>query len=238
MSLKKDWLPYSRHDRLALAKNWQPILTSKATAWNIPTAEISALATLITAAEAALLATREAATRTVVTTAQCRMAFAALIAKMRFLKSRYFLTPPLIDADYAALQLKPKDTTRTPIPPPVAMAEADITRPAVHTLELHFRPRADAPPDPHHADYGVRIYYGVRPPGGANIEMALGPQRELVNPPINGDELPHSRFTRRRRERFDFNQTDSGKMAYFCLRYENAKGQPGPWGPLFSAVIP
>ena len=30
----------------------------------------------------------------------------------------------------------------------------------------------------------------------------------------------------------------SGKTVYFCVRYENAKGEPGPWGPIFSAVIP
>ncbi|MDR3352901.1 MAG: hypothetical protein LBO00_07885 [Zoogloeaceae bacterium] len=31
---------------------------------------------------------------------------------------------------------------------------------------------------------------------------------------------------------------ESGKTIYFCVRYENAKGEPGPWGPIFSAVIP
>jgi hypothetical protein len=40
------------------------------------------------------------------------------------------------------------------------------------------------------------------------------------------------------RERFDFDGGDSGKTAYFCIRLENAKGEAGPWGALFSAVIP
>ncbi|MDR2260454.1 MAG: RHS repeat protein [Azoarcus sp.] len=41
-----------------------------------------------------------------------------------------------------------------------------------------------------------------------------------------------------KRERMDFAQEESGKTIYFCVRYENAKGEPGPWGPIFSAVIP
>jgi hypothetical protein len=56
--------------------------------------------------------------------------------------------------------------------------------------------------------------------------------------PSAGEELPFSRFTKRRRERLDFDAADSGKTAYFCIRLENAKGEPGPWGALFSAVIP
>jgi hypothetical protein len=46
--------------------------------------------------------------------------------------------------------------------------------------------------------------------------------------PASGDGLPHSKFTRRKRELFDFAQEDSGTRAYFCIRYENAKGDPGP----------
>jgi hypothetical protein len=59
-----------------------------------------------------------------------------------------------------------------------------------------------------------------------------------MKPPVTGDELPHSHFTRRKRERMDFSQEESGKTIYFCVRYENAKGEPGPWGPIFSAVVP
>jgi hypothetical protein len=44
-------------------------------------------------------------------------------------------------------------------------------------------------------------------------------------------------FTRRKRERFDFDG-ESGNTVYFCLRYENSKGEAGPFGPLLSAVVP
>jgi hypothetical protein len=82
------------------------------------------------------------------------------------------------------------------------------------------------------------MYWGVMPAGGAGVEAATGMKRELMKAPVAGKELPHSIFTRRKKERIDFDQEDSGKTVYFCIRYENAKGKPGPWGPLFSAVIP
>ncbi|MDR0635092.1 MAG: hypothetical protein LBF91_08960 [Azoarcus sp.] len=238
MSKKTNWLPGKRELQIAMSENWQTILvTTKVSAWNIPTAEVTALKTLTTAAEVALALSQSSA-RTVVVTAQTKAAFAALTEKMRFFKSRYFVSPPLVDADYISLGLKPHDTKPTPVPPPTAQAEADITYPAAHTLELHLRPLADTAPDPHHSDYGFRVYYGILPPGGATLEAAAGPRRDLLKPPTSGDELPHSHFTRRKRERLDFAQEESGKTVYFCVRYENAKGEPGPWGPIFSAVIP
>jgi hypothetical protein len=95
-------------------------------------------------------------------------------------------------------------------------------------LPDYLRPVSGSPPDPHRADYGYRVYYGILPPGGASVERATGPQRELVKAPASGDDLPHSKFTRRKKELFDFPAEDSGKTVYFYVRYENAKGEPGP----------
>jgi hypothetical protein len=60
----------------------------------------------------------------------------------------------------------------------------------------------------------------------------------LVALPSSGDDLPHSVFTRKRAHQFDFPEADRGKSVYFCLRYENSKGDAGPWGPILQAIIP
>jgi hypothetical protein len=31
---------------------------------------------------------------------------------------------------------------------------------------------------------------------------------------------------------------ESGMTVYYCIRYENNKGDKGPWGPMVQAVIP
>jgi hypothetical protein len=234
----KDWLPHGREEQLNLSQLWQTVITTaKAAAWGIPAAEVTALKTLATAAETALAA-NQPATRNKVTVAQCEAAFQALAGKMRFFKNHYFLIPPLAESDIVSLGLKPKDAKPTPIPPPAAQAAAEVSYPGAHQLKLHLHLVPGSPPDPRHSDYGYRIYYGLLPPGGASVEAATGPKRELLKAAVTGDELPHSRFTRRPSEMFDFAQQDSGKTAYFSVRFENAKGEPGPWGPVFHAVIP
>jgi hypothetical protein len=237
MANNSDWLPGRRENQLAMAKNWGTVLGTQATAWNVPATEVTELASLTTAADTALTAA-QSSERTPVVTANCKAAFDALAAKMRFIKSRYFLSPPLTDADIISLELRPKDTVHSPVPAPTTQAEADISRPGVHLLELHLRPVPGSPPDPHRSDYGYRVYYGIMPPGGATVEAATGVKHELMQVPTSGEQLPFSKFTRRKKELFDFAAEDSGKTVYFCVRYENAKGESGPWGPMFNAVIP
>jgi hypothetical protein len=232
----KDWLSKRRGDQLALARNWLNVLGTKATAWKIPPAAVAELASLSSAASDALEETLNSRGNTV-STARCKAAFKALVAKMRFIKTHFFLKPLLSDADFAALELKPKSATRFRIPSPTIQAEADVSNPGIHLLKLHFRPILSPMSSPPHSDYGYRVYYGVMPPGGASFEAATGAKHELVKVPVSGEELPFSKFTRRKKELFDFDPNDSGKRAYFCVCYENSKGEPGPWGPLFSAVI-
>jgi hypothetical protein len=238
MPKNADWLPTRRENQLTMAVNWVTVLGNQSgNPWNIPQPEQQALQELTSTAQI-IFETAQSSARTAVITAECKAAFEALIEKMRFVKGRWFLVPPLTDADLISLELTPPDTTRTPVPPPVAQAEADLTRPGVHLLELHLRAVSGSPPDPYRADYGYRIYWGIMPQGGASTEVATGVKRELVKAPVSGEELPHSKFTRRKKELFDFDQADSGKTVYFCVRYENAKGEPGPWGPMFSSIIP
>jgi hypothetical protein len=59
----------------------------------------------------------------------------------------------------------------------------------------------------------------------------------LSAPPKTGDDLPHSVFTRKKSHLFAF-AGDSGNAVYFCMRYENSKGEAGPWGPVVETHIP
>ena len=45
-------------------------------------------------------------------------------------------------------------------------------------------------------------------------------------------------LTIRKRHAIAFPAEDSGKTAWFALRVENGKGGKGPWGEMFSAIIP
>jgi hypothetical protein len=84
------------------------------------------------------------------------------------------------------------------------------------------------------SDYGVQIYYGLSGPPRKAFRFLV------AKAPKSSKDLPYSVFTGRKKKRFDFDE-ESGNTVYFCLRYENAKGDKegeGPFGPILSAVIP
>ena len=236
MAHNSDWLSSRREFQLTMAKSWIAVLETNGNAWNVINEDIAELSQLAGEADKTLLKAISSE-RTTIATAQCKEAFGKLTAFMRNLKTRHFFTPPLTDADFISLELKPKNTAKTPILPPAGQAEAEISYPGVHLLLLRIHPLSGSVIDPR-VVHGFRIFYGLLPPGGSTAEQAVGPLRYLMKAPASGDELPNSKFTRRKKELFDFNAVDSGKTAYFCIRYENSKGQVGPWGPIFNAIIP
>jgi hypothetical protein len=176
---------------------------------------------LIQAAANALEAAKNETTRTPVVTAQCKEAFDVLTVKMRDMKRRYFLTPPLQDSDYIALGLKPHDSISTPSGTPTAQVTIETYLVGRHELGVRIIYVTGAPTAP--ANKGYRIWYSVVAPGEIS--------------PANPDELHKSFFTKRKKDIIEFDFGNSGKTAYFAVQIEN-EGKKGPWGPLVSALIP
>jgi len=131
--------------------------------------------------------------------------------------------PKITDIDRERMGITVYDTIPTTVATPTGQAEADITYPGRTQLQLRIKHIKGTPLDTK-ADYGYRVYYGV---------YAAGDE-----PPATGMDLHESKFTRQKKMLFSFMPTDSSKVAFFCIRYENSKGETGPWGPMFSAVIP
>lgn len=234
--MAQGWYPGRRDGQLHMVKTWNTVFTVKGPAWGIPQTEIDALKDLTVKAEGALDKAKSG-DRSPVITAECNEAFTALREKMRYIKRRWLMAPPLTSVDFASLLLDMPDETPTPIPTPTGFAEADVSYPGTGVLELHIRPVEGQPWLDSRGDWLYHVYYGIMPPGGATVEAAVGIYRELMKVPQTGDELPLSFWTRRRKERLDLH-VHSSKTVYFCIRYEDLKRNVGPWGPLFSAVVP
>jgi hypothetical protein len=214
-----------------MCRNWISVMDSSTrTRWGIPADQFAELETLFGAAETMLQKTANQDERTRVVIAQCRAAFAGLDVKMRYFHDRFFKLPPLSRGDWAALGFRQRGGGG-PVPRPEAQPETDIVFPGIHLVELrNIRPVGAGLQDPRSA-YGVRIHYGLSGPPGQRFRF------RLTEEPKGGGDLPYSIFTRRKKERFDFDG-ESGNRVYFCLCYENAKGEAGPFGPILSAVIP
>ena len=230
MSTKRnDWLPSKREDQLGTAKIWDQIFAANQDKWNfVPDEMKTRLSSAVNAADMEI--SIPPGERNPVSNQRLKTAFAELVAVMRDIKKRYFYNPPLTDADLVSLGLTPKDTIPTSILPPDMPAIADIMFPASEIVEL-CKIRAVGANADSRAPYGVRIYYGVlgSPDEADRFRMTQRPKA--------GIDLPLSVFTRRKSHRFNF-AGRSGNEVFFCLRYENSKGEAGPWGKLISGFIP
>jgi hypothetical protein len=241
MANNGNWFPGRREDQLAMAKNWVTVAGANKTKWNIPAAEITDLADLTVAAEEALALARSS-DRTPTITARCKAAFEALEAKMRLIKSHYFLQPPLTDADLVSLGLKPKDANRTDVPVPKDLAGLEVTKWAPHTLG--FRRFVATDLGGAASDYGVLVYYALVDPAAARGSAELHAIRladdvyRLSAPPKVPEDLPNSFFTRRVNDLLQLPTAASGMTCYLAARFENDKGKSGKFGPMIQAVVP
>ena len=142
---------------------------------------------------------------------------------MRDVKKRYFYEPPLVEADFIALGLKPKDAVPTfigrPTGIPLLSAEYDRTGRIIIQIKVVEGQQTDE-----RTNYGCQMYYAVYAAGDPL--------------PASGDELRNHRFTRQKKMSFSFAPADRGKTAFFCARCENSKGDAGDWGAMISALIP
>jgi hypothetical protein len=229
MAQAGDWMPRKREEQLKMAMNWNVAIKSKGKSmWRMDAETVAEFEEAVMSAEtenARLPEKRNAGTNVLL-----KEAFDKLTKMMRDIKRRYLLNPPVSNADLANLGIKQKDTSPTPIAAPSKPAIGDLYFPAVGLVEIR-KIRAVGAKASDRADYGVRIYCGI---------LCAEDQKSkyrITERPKTGDDLVHSEFTRRKTHRFDF-PNERGKEVFFCLRYENSKGQTGLWGKIISAFIP
>ncbi|MDR2887540.1 MAG: hypothetical protein LBV26_06020 [Bacteroidales bacterium] len=223
-----DWMPSKRHERIDMALNWASYLKANMVKFNIPETEVNILAAMLDAVVADTSIPKH--DRTAVVNARIGSNMKSLAAAMRNIKKRYFFIPPLAGKDMVALGLKPGDDTLSVIAAPMVQAAGELWFPARSMVAIrNIHPLDNRKTGA--SEHGVRIYYGIM---GASAECD---RFSLAKRPVIGEELPHSLFTRRRAHRFQFTGM-SGCEVFFCLRYENTKGEAGPWGTVMSTFIP
>jgi hypothetical protein len=204
-----------------MARTWISVLIVSGTGWGVTDAKRSELADLVQDADTALTKAKNEETRTPVVTAQCRTAFDALIKFMRDMKKRYFLSPPLVPADYVSLGLKPHDDTKTPTGKPTDHVKVETYLVGRHQLGIKIVYETGSRDNPANKEY--RIWYEVVAPG--------------ETPPEKPGSLHKSFATKRMKDLMEFEYGDSGKTVYFAVQIEN-NGEKGSWGTMTNALIP
>jgi len=227
--MNKDYIPHSDEQFLEWAKQLNTYATANFSRWGVesPAALIAEPLTIFTAAmeraanpnrgKVDVLEKNEAKQRLV---KACRTYVQGFLAR----------NPHVTNGDRETMRLTVYDVIPSAVPPPRLPVTGELHYPASGLVEIRNIRASGNNPD-ERTDYGVRIYYGI-----------LGEPNErdrfrVSAPPRTGDDLPHSVFTRQKKHRFDFSG-DNGKEVYFCMRFENSKGQEGPWGQVIKTYIP
>jgi hypothetical protein len=204
-----------------MASTWSEVLGDKAADWNISTAEITSFRNLIEASAQAL-ETAIGEARGPVNTAKCKAAFLALVTKMRFIKRRYFLSPPLTDMDYIALGLRPPVKKYKVTPAPTGVLEGEASNPAPGQVLVTFR-KFDSPlKDSPASEWKKILRWGFF---------------DLGKNPSGPQDLPEFRTTGKKKELILCPPETKGKVIWFSGCYENDKGEASSWGPMFSTIV-
>jgi hypothetical protein len=126
------------------------------------------------------------------------------------------------DEDRENMGLPIHKTTHTPAPIAKTFPEFDVDTGVIRRLVISFydqgKKKSKAKPDGQH---GVELRWAV-----------------LTAPPTKLDELVHSTFNTHTPIVLEFDEDQRGKTIYFCICWENTRGEKGPRSNIVNAIIP
>jgi hypothetical protein len=219
--MSSDWFPGAAIDQLVLCGTWIHVSTENKVLWGIADTSLAELGARRDAARSAQAVEENESTRTPVTVAECRAAFRAQKEFMRDFKRRYFISPPLTDADFVALGLKPRAKHRTPVSAPEDIPDVEVQTPHPRTVRIRFR-------------YRNAARWG-KPKNVRGIEcqwIIAG------SPPLSVDDLLHTATATRNPLELVFEENQRGKKIYFAVRWEAGATKKGKWSDIFYVIIP
>jgi hypothetical protein len=131
-------------------------------------------------------------------------------------------SPLVSDEDLVGMGLPPRTTGRTPAPVATTYPDFDVDSGTIRRLIINFydqgEKKSKAKPNGQH---------------GAEIRWAI-----LDAPPTSINDLVNSSFDTHTPFTLEFDENQRGKTVYICLRWENTRGEKGPWSEIVSAIIP
>jgi hypothetical protein len=221
--MPQHYLPRKDRELLAWTVNFLKYLYPSLSRFNFPADEYTNLVTLRDDFAQKLELAEEPATRTKTAVLAKNKARDALEKSLQqdakeFLQFNRNVT----DEDRDNLGLPIYKTTRTPAPVADEAPDVDVAAAPPGRIELHFFER------------GSRHKKG-KPEGQHCVEIAW-----LLSdtPPTRWDELVHSVVDTNSPYTFVFEHDRRGKTIYFALRWENTRGEKGPWSEIMNAIIP
>jgi hypothetical protein len=135
-----------------------------------------------------------------------------------YLKGNHFVT----DADLIEMGM-PKRVSggKTHAPQPTTLVEATVDTSIPATIGINFR------------DKNAKSI--AKPKGMHGVELIW---EILDSPPADWSKLTHSVSDTRTPMQLTFTGEQRGKTLYFAMRWENNRGEKGPWNDIINVIIP
>ena len=163
------------------------------------------------------------ATRTPIIIVDMKNAEAKFIAQYRKLYRLLKANPLVTDTDLIGMGFHARpDSGRKPAPVAGETPEFSVAAIADHRLRIGYW-----------SDNATRR--GKKPKGQHGVEIRWRFADEPVNDP---EELTHSIFSTTSPAILAFNGKDHGRSLYLALRWENTRGEKGPWSAARQAFVP
>jgi hypothetical protein len=205
-----------------MAKVWLEKMRQEGDSWGIPRTHSAEFEALIFLAEVALERAKRSEERTEVLNALCRVAFNPLEEKMHLTRERFFVSPPLTEADEIALLLTASGSAAPDFSPRITLSLID--KQEVQVKVAPVAPNAD-PHLLHHVDFA----YGVL------VDEISGRVDEMLVVPQCAESLPVVVGTRRRV--YTISLPPQCRGVYAAARFVNADMETGPWSDII-AILP
>lgn len=217
-----DYIPDSDLEFNVWQANFITTVEAKATTWDIPADEITALKAKQAPWTAAFSSASNRQGRNTGDVRAKNDARKPYEKSLRtFTTQRLSYNPKVTNSDREHMGLNVKTDARTPSPKPVTRPTGtiDFSVRLRHTIQFvdEAVPRRKAKPD------------GVH---GCEIWVKIGGEA-----PKDASELTFLATDTATPYVADFEGADAGKIAYYWLRWVNTRGEHGPWGNTLSAMI-
>ena len=218
--MSTDWMPSTIQGRIDMGRNWVNLFQTKATAWKIPQTIPGELNDYVEQAEEEqTLALGPNSTEAI---RHRRDRFVAeLVAFMRDIRRRHFFIPPMNEEDFLSLGLRLPDTIRTD--------HVNVTEEVDFVLEIS----------------GIRqVHVRFWQQGLASMAKPAGYDGAVLDwgifdtPPAEPEDLTNHTMASRTPHTIQFTEEDRGKTVYIALRWQNERGNTGPWSDIKSTVVP
>jgi hypothetical protein len=217
-----DFIPSKDADFVPWAGNFCTCLSANRERFNVPVEAVNILLAQKNVWDVKYAAAEAPATQTKASVREKNNAREALEKTVRhFVKEYLAYNHSVSDADRDNLGLPVHKTTRTPIATPASVPEFMPDSSIIRRLTIHFRDGNSTS--------------GAKPAGvhGAEIRWGI-----LDAAPASINDLTRSGFDTHTPFSLDFDESERGKCAYFCLRWENTRGEKGPWSEIMMAIVP